>query len=212
MIISRVYQIDNKTCGQCHEQCFDSCTGPSDEECLQCAANLKEDNRCVAKCSPSRIERNGQCIACYDVVLLDKTLNKTENKCLENNSCPGENQQRDLLYKQLLITTLNNISVGYFEMNATASMNYDFGERLICRECHQSCNKYLTALKAIPGIESTLDNFTNMISELKSAEDERERLLVLLKFFNPDFSSRVVSNRGYYYVLYSSLQSSKTLK
>ena len=41
----RIYQIDKKTCGDCHPQCKGSCSGPNADDCDECA-NVKDGKFC----------------------------------------------------------------------------------------------------------------------------------------------------------------------
>lgn len=61
----RMYQVDSKTCDDCHSECRDSCSGPNSDNCSACA-NVKDGRFCVNKCPESKYPASGYCLACHD--------------------------------------------------------------------------------------------------------------------------------------------------
>jgi epidermal growth factor receptor len=102
-----IYQIDEKTCGECHEQCKGSCSGPNAEDCFECK-NVKDGKFCVASCPFSKYSKGGNCMPCHETcngctgprntisddgcVDCDNQLhNGTVLVCLmKNATCPGK--------------------------------------------------------------------------------------------------------------------------
>lgn len=102
-----IYQIDEKNCGDCHEQCKGSCTGPNPDDCLECA-KVKDGKFCVAECPKSKYASDGKCFNCHEscngckgprnTIASDGCddcdhiiFNGTLQKCLmKNATCPGK--------------------------------------------------------------------------------------------------------------------------
>ncbi len=106
---SRIYQVDDKTCGDCHSECKNSCNGPNSEDCHECA-NVKDGKYCLPECPFSKYSKDGICLNCHEAcngctgprntIAVDgcidcdhAIINKdaTVEKCLKKNtSCPGK--------------------------------------------------------------------------------------------------------------------------
>ncbi|CAO1344309.1 unnamed protein product [Diamesa hyperborea] len=63
--LKRIYQIDMKTCGDCHQQCKESCSGPNADDCGECAS-VKDGEFCVSECPVSKYLENGICLNCQE--------------------------------------------------------------------------------------------------------------------------------------------------
>jgi len=104
-----LYQIDQKTCGECHEECRDSCTGPNSDQCTACKY-VKDGRFCVKECPKSKYAANGQCWNCHEVcvgcrgpqdiiakdgcitcdIAIINNETKVERCLLKNETCPGK--------------------------------------------------------------------------------------------------------------------------
>uniref|UniRef100_A0A182WA18 receptor protein-tyrosine kinase n=1 Tax=Anopheles minimus TaxID=112268 RepID=A0A182WA18_9DIPT len=62
--LPRLYQVNSKTCGDCHAECKDFCHGPNADNCGSCV-NVKDGRFCVAECPIMKHAMNGTCINCH---------------------------------------------------------------------------------------------------------------------------------------------------
>uniref|UniRef100_A0A182K8V6 receptor protein-tyrosine kinase n=1 Tax=Anopheles christyi TaxID=43041 RepID=A0A182K8V6_9DIPT len=62
--LPRLYSVDSKTCGDCHQECKDFCYGPNADNCGSCV-NVKDGRFCVAECPTTKHAMNGTCINCH---------------------------------------------------------------------------------------------------------------------------------------------------
>jgi len=104
---SRIYQINESTCGDCHSECRGTCTGPNANDCEDCA-NVKDGKFCVPECPYSKYNKDGVCLNCHEscngckgpvntiaedgCIECDHIIynNGTIQKCLKKNTtCPG---------------------------------------------------------------------------------------------------------------------------
>lgn len=111
----RIYQIDKNSCGDCQEQCKGTCTGPNNDDCIECA-NVKDGKFCVAECPYSKYAKDGHCLSCDEscngctgpnntiasdgCVDCDHVIiNGTDQKCMKKNStCPGKINGKKALF------------------------------------------------------------------------------------------------------------------
>ncbi|KAG5675685.1 hypothetical protein PVAND_005570 [Polypedilum vanderplanki] len=140
--IKSIYQIDKKTCGDCHPECKGSCTGPNADDCEECV-HVKDGKYCVANCSSSKYPKDGICIDCHEAcnkcngprntiaedgcTECDHAIihpNTTIQKCLKKNAtCP------DGYYHEW---------VPPYETTSTLKI---MAGKSICRPCHPRCKK-----------------------------------------------------------------------
>ncbi|CAO1345232.1 unnamed protein product [Diamesa hyperborea] len=139
--LKRIYEIDEKTCGDCHQQCKGSCSGPNADDCDECV-NVKDGEFCVQECPVSKYLENGICLICHescngctgprntiaadgcidcDYVIINE--NATIDMCLKKNTaCPE---------------SFFNEWVGPYEQGPLKAL----AGKSICRQCHPRCTK-----------------------------------------------------------------------
>ena len=63
---SRIYQIDAKSCGECHPQCKGSCRGPNADDCFECE-HVQDGPFCVETCPSSKFTNEMKtCEKCHE--------------------------------------------------------------------------------------------------------------------------------------------------
>lgn len=68
---------DNGRCHPCHSTC-ETCTGPTENDCLSCAPNLLlQNNKCVNTCDKGYFMEAGACTLCLH----------TCNQCVSRMNC-----------------------------------------------------------------------------------------------------------------------------
>ncbi|CAO1345298.1 unnamed protein product [Diamesa hyperborea] len=139
--LRKIYQIDKKTCGDCHPQCKGSCSGPNADDCDECA-NVKDGKFCVPECPFSKYSKDGICLNCHEscngctgprnTIAADGCIDcdhaiingdATIEKCLKKNTtCPDG---------------YFNEWVGPYEQGPSKTL----AGKSICRRCHPRCTK-----------------------------------------------------------------------
>lgn len=104
----RIYQVNSKSCGDCHPECANSCYGPNADNCGSCV-NVKDGKFCVSECPATKYNMNGTCVACHktcigctgprDTIAVDGCIScdraimesdGTVERCLmKDEPCPG---------------------------------------------------------------------------------------------------------------------------
>jgi epidermal growth factor receptor len=152
-----IYQIDKKTCGECHEQCKGSCRGPLAEDCFECK-NVKDGKFCVASCPFSKYSKGGICISCHEScngcagprnIIADDgcldcdnlLLNGTVQECLmKNATCPGKAKSLIDSPSHSINPRFMRLSDGFFK-EYVGPYDKHLAGKSICRQCHPRCKK-----------------------------------------------------------------------
>ncbi|XP_063699367.1 epidermal growth factor receptor [Culicoides brevitarsis] len=138
---ARLYQIDAKTCGECHEECRDSCTGPHNDDCSACK-NVKDGKFCVKQCPESKYAASGKCEPCHETcvgcrgprntiapdgcITCDSAIINNETKverCLKKNDTCPDGYYYDWIGPQ---------ADGAFK---------PLTNKQVCRKCHPLCKR-----------------------------------------------------------------------
>uniref|UniRef100_A0A182RPP5 Epidermal growth factor receptor n=1 Tax=Anopheles funestus TaxID=62324 RepID=A0A182RPP5_ANOFN len=138
--LPRLYQVDTKTCGDCHAECKDFCHGPNADHCGSCV-NVKDGRFCVAECPIMKHAMNGTCINCHktcvgcrgprDTIAPDGCIScekaiigsdATIERCLmKDESCPDGYYSDYVLQEEGPLKQLSG--------------------KAVCRKCHPRCKK-----------------------------------------------------------------------
>ncbi|XP_067350745.1 proprotein convertase subtilisin/kexin type 6 isoform X3 [Channa argus] len=103
------FHLEEMTCSQCHPSCR-TCTGPSKEECIQCAEGyLQQEWQCVQACAPGYYSAEaagvphkmchrceGNCLSCSDpgttCTKCKEGYSLVSRTCIVNASCKNANE------------------------------------------------------------------------------------------------------------------------
>ncbi|XP_059609032.1 furin-like protease 2 [Phlebotomus argentipes] len=105
---------DNGHCHPCHSTC-ESCTGPTERDCLSCSASLLlQNSRCVSACDDSYYMEAGVCVRCLH----------TCTKCVSRMNCT---------------VCARGLQLQSGECRTTCAEGY-YSDRGNCAKCYLSCH------------------------------------------------------------------------
>ncbi|CAO1381843.1 unnamed protein product [Diamesa hyperborea] len=105
---------DNGRCHPCHSTC-ETCTGPTENDCLSCAPNLLlQNNKCVNTCDKGYFMEAGACTLCLH----------TCNQCVSRMNCTE---------------CVKGLQLQSGECRATCADGY-YSDRGSCVKCYLSCD------------------------------------------------------------------------
>ncbi|XP_058451762.1 epidermal growth factor receptor isoform X1 [Malaya genurostris] len=138
--LPKIYQVNSKTCGDCHQECSDSCYGPNADNCGSCV-NVKDGKFCVSECSGTKYNLNGTCVACHKTCLGCTGPRDTiaPGGCI---SCDRAIMRSDGTVERCLMKD-EPCPDGYYSERVEQDEGplKQLSGKSVCRKCHPRCKK-----------------------------------------------------------------------
>ncbi|XP_062547794.1 epidermal growth factor receptor isoform X1 [Armigeres subalbatus] len=138
--LPKIYQVNPRSCGDCHPECSDSCIGPNADNCGSCV-NVKDGSFCVSECPITKYNLNGTCVSCHPTCIgcngpLDTIA---PNGCV---SCDRAIMRSDGSVERCLMKD-EACPDGYYSERVEQDEGplKHLSGKSVCRKCHPRCKK-----------------------------------------------------------------------
>uniref|UniRef100_A0A2M4B952 Epidermal growth factor receptor n=2 Tax=Anopheles marajoara TaxID=58244 RepID=A0A2M4B952_9DIPT len=138
--LPRIYQVNSKTCEDCHPECKDFCYGPNADNCGSCV-NVKDGKFCVSECPIMKYALNGTCVKCHKTCVGCRGPRDTiaPDGCI---SCDRAIIGSDATIERCLMKD-EPCPDGYYSdwvLQEEGPLKHLSG-KAVCRKCHPRCKK-----------------------------------------------------------------------
>ncbi|KFB41066.1 AGAP008819-PA-like protein [Anopheles sinensis] len=138
--LPRIYQVNSKTCEDCHPECKDFCFGPNADNCGSCV-NVKDGRFCVSECPTMKYALNGTCVNCHKTCVGCRGPRDTiaPDGCI---SCERAIIGSDATIERCLMKD-EPCPDGYYSdyVQTEEGPLKQLTGKAVCRKCHPRCRK-----------------------------------------------------------------------
>ncbi|KAL1395031.1 hypothetical protein pipiens_000335, partial [Culex pipiens pipiens] len=138
--LPKIYQVNSKSCGDCHPECANSCYGPNADNCGSCV-NVKDGKFCVSECPATKYNMNGTCVACHKTCIGCTGPRDTiaVDGCI---SCDRAIMESDGTVERCLMKD-EPCPDGYYSERVEQDEGplKQLSGKSVCRKCHPRCKK-----------------------------------------------------------------------